>query len=170
MARLMGGGGGQGRWNLSVYHTVRFSENVVVAPGGPRLDLLDGDALSGGGVARHAIELEGGGFYKGFGLRFNGNWAASTRVRGAGLPGTSDLRFGSTFRLDMRTFVNFDQQGNLTKSLPFLKGGRFAIEIENLFNSRQRVTDASGQTPLGYQPDLIDPRGRVIGVEFRKMF
>ena len=97
-------------------HTVRFDETVLVAPGGPRLELLDGDALAGPGVARHAIELEGGGFYKGFGLRLNGNWAAPTRVRGSGLAGASDLRFGSTFKLDLRTFVNFDQQRKLVNA------------------------------------------------------
>lgn len=172
MGPMMGmmGGGGQGRWNLSVYHTVRFLDRVLIAPGVPELDLLGGDALSGGGNARHAIELEGGGFYKGFGLRLNGNWSAPTRVRGSGLPGSSDLRFGSTFKLGVRTFVNFDQKPKLLKSLPFLKGSRLAIEVENLFDSRQRVTDATGAVPLSYQPDLIDPRGRVIQLDFRKMF
>jgi hypothetical protein len=24
--------------------------------------------------------------------------------------------------------------------------------------------------PLSYQPDYLDPRGRVIGIQFRKMF
>ena len=161
----MMGGGGQGRWNLSVYHTYRFADRVQIGPAGPQLDLLGGDALTGGGVARHAIELEGGTFYRGFGLRFNGNWAAPTRVSG-----TTDLRFGSTFRLDMRAFVNFDQQKSVLKAAPFLKGFRMAIEIENLFDSRQRVTDAAGQVPLSYQADLIDPRGRMIGIELRKMF
>lgn len=161
----MMGGGGQGRWNLSVYHTYRFSDRVQIGPAGPQLDLLGGDALTGGGVARHAIELEGGTFYRGFGLRFNGNWAAPTRVSG-----TTDLRFGSTFRLDMRAFVNFDQQKSVLKAAPWLKGFRLAIEVVNLLDSRQRVTDAAGQVPLSYQADLIDPRGRMIGIDLRKMF
>jgi hypothetical protein len=42
--------------------------------------------------------------------------------------------------------------------------------VDNLFDSRQRVTDATGTVPLSYQPDLLDPQGRVIGLEFRKQF
>ena len=172
MMRMMGGGGrgGQGRWNLSLYHTVRFGERVVVAPGGPVLDLLGGDALTGGGVARHGLELEGGGFYRGFGLRFNGNWAAPTRLRASGAPGTSDLRFGSVFRLDLRLFVDFGRQKALMDISPFFKGTRLAFQFDNMFDSRQKVTDASGAVPLSYQPDYLDPRGRMIGVDFRKTF
>ena len=169
MAAMMGGGG-QGRWNLSINHTVRLNETVLLAPGGTRLDLLGGDALVGPGIGRHYLELEGGSFYRGIGLRFNGNWSAPTHVRSSGAPGASDLRFGSVFKLDLRLFANLGQQAKLVKAMPFLKGARIGVEIENLFNSRSRVTDANGATPLSYQPDLIDPRGRVIRFEMRKTF
>jgi len=160
------GGNGQGRWNLAVFHTVRFDETVLIAPGGPVLDLLDGDALSGGGVSRHSLEVEGGAFYRGFGFRFNGTWSAPTRVRSL----TSDLRFGSTFDVDLRAFVNLGQQEKLTKAVPFFKNARLSLEVDNLFNSRQRVTDSNGKVPDSYLPDLIDPRGRIVGIEFRKQF
>jgi hypothetical protein len=42
--------------------------------------------------------------------------------------------------------------------------------MTNVFNARQRITDANGVVPTNYQPDLIDPRGRVIGIGFRKQF
>lgn len=160
------GGGGQGRWNFALFHTYRFDETVLIAPGGPLLDLLDGDALSGGGVSRHSLELEGGAFYRGFGLRFNGSWSAPTRVQSP----TSDLRFGSKFNLDLRAFVNLGQQEKLVKSVPFFANSRLSLEVDNLFNSRQRITDETGTVPDNYLPDLIDPRGRVIGIEFRKQF
>ena len=167
-----GGAGGQqqGRWNLAFYHTYRFDETVLVAPGGPSLDLLGGDALTGGGVSRHTLEIEGGAFYKGLGLRLNGTWSAPTEVRGSTLLGTSDLRFGSVFKLNLRVFADLGQQKWLTNASPFFKGARLSLSVDNLLNSRQRVTDATGQVPLSYQPDLIDPRGRVIGLELRKQF
>jgi iron complex outermembrane receptor protein len=161
---------GRGRWNLAIYHTVRFSEGVVVAPGGPALDLLSGDALSGGGVARHALEFEGGGFYKGFGLRLNGNWNAPTHLRTQGAPGTLDLRFGSVFKVNMRLFVELGSQKRLTDISPFFKGMRLNLRADNIFDSRSRVTDASGATPLSYQADYLDPRGRMIGFDLRKTF
>ena len=165
-----GGGNGQGRWNLSLFHTVRFTDRVLVAPGGPVLDLLDGDGLTGGGAIRHGLELEGGSFYRGLGLRFNGQWNGPSRLKASGLPGTSDLRFGSTFDLDLRAFINFDQQKGMVEALPLLKGSRLAFVVENLFDSRQKVTDTGGATPLGYQRDYLDPRGRVIGIDLRKVF
>ena len=175
MARMMGGGGpggpgGQGRWNLSLFHTVRFSDQVRVAAGGPVLDLLGGDALTGGGVPRHALELEGGAYRKGFGLRFNGNWRAPTRLRASGAPGTSELRFGSVFRLDVRLFSDLGNQKALTDISPFFKGMRVALQVDNIFDSRQKVTDASGSTPFSYLPDYLDPRGRIIGIDLRKTF
>lgn len=165
-----GGGNGQGRWNLSLYHTVRFTDTATIAPGVPRLDLLGGDALSVGGVARHNLELEGGVFHKGLGLRVSGTWKAPVTVRTTSAAGNSDLRFGSTAVINLRAFVNFDQKEQLVKQVPFLKGSRLALTVDNLFDSRQKVTDAQGIVPLAYQADYRDPRGRVIGIDFRKMF
>jgi hypothetical protein len=164
------GGNGQGRWNLSLFHKVEFTNTVLVAPGGPVLDLLGGDALTAGGVARHGLELDGGGFYKGFGLRLNGTWSSPVKVRATRAPGSNDLRFGSVTKLNLRAFVNFDQKKKLVDDMPFLKGARLSLKIDNLLDSRQRVTDAAGTVPLSYQADYRDPRGRVIGLDFRKMF
>ena len=166
-----GGAPGQGRWNLALYHTVQFIDRVTLVPGGRALDLLSGDALSsGGGVARHSLELDAGGFYRGFGLRMNGTYAAATRVRGSGLPGSSDLRFGALAKLNARLFIDLGQQKKLTEAAPFFKGARLSILIVNLLDSRQRVSDQTGVVPLAYQPDYLDPQGRVLGVEFRKLF
>lgn len=171
----MGGGrgGGQpgaGRWNVSLYHTVQFYDRVTVAPGGPVLDLLGGDALNGGGVARHSLEFEGGGFYRGVGLRFNGKWTAPTNVRSSGAVGSNDLRFGALTKINLRLFADLGQQAGLVKDHPFFKGARISLKVDNLLDQRQRVTDASGAVPISYQPDLLDPKGRVIGIEFRKQF
>ncbi|MCW1427843.1 TonB-dependent receptor [Novosphingobium sp. JCM 18896] len=163
-------GNGQGRWNLSLFHKVELTNTVLVAPGGPVLDLLDGSALTAGGVARHGIELEGGLFHKGFGLRANGDWSSPVTVRATGAPGSSDLRFGSVFKLNLRAFVNFDQRKKLIEDVPFLKGTRLSLTVDNMFDSRQRVTDQTGAVPLSYQLDYRDPKGRVVGIDFRKMF
>ncbi len=165
-----GRGGGQGRWNLSLYHTVQFHNRVNIGRGGPVLDLLGGDALTGGGIARHSLELEGGTFYRGFGLRLNGNWSAPTNVRGSGLPGATDLRFGALTRIKARLFVDLGQQKRLLDISPFFKGARFSIKVDNVLDSRQQVTNQDGAVPTSYQPDLLDPQGRFIGMELRKQF
>lgn len=167
-----GGGNGQGRWNLALYHTVNLANSILVAPGGPFLDLLNGDAVGGsGGVARHQLELEGGAFYRGIGVRLSGTYNTATTVRGTGLPGSTDLRFGDLARFNLRFFVALDQQRWLAGGSPgFLKNARVSLRINNIFDARQQVTDANGQVPLRYQPYLIDPVGRFVEIEFRKLF
>ncbi len=170
---MMGAGRGGppgGRWNLSVYHTLRFTDRVTLAEGGPVLDQLDGDALTAGGVPQHELSFEGGAFKNGYGLRLNGTWAAPSRLNASGGPGTSDLRFGSTFKVNARLFFNLDERNELIESAPFLKGMRVALDVNNLFNSRQQVTDGQGVVPLAYQRGYREPQGRVIGIDIRKMF
>lgn len=170
----MGGGGdGQGRWNLAIYHTVNLDSSVLIAAGGPFLDLLGGDATgSGGGVSRHLVELEGGAFYRGLGLRLSGNYRSGTTVRGTGLPGSSDLTFGDLATFNLRGFVALDQQKWLVGDggPGFFKNARLSLSVNNLFDARQRITDANGVVPLRYQPFLVDPVGRFVEIEFRKLF
>jgi hypothetical protein len=162
--------GGQGRWSVGLFHTVQLRGSVLIAPGVPPLDLLNGDALSGGGTPRHSLEFNGGAFHKGFGLFAQGTWNAPTRVRASGAPGSSDLRFGALGKVNLSLFADLGRMPKLTKKARFFKGSRLALQFENLFDARQNVTDASGAVPLSYQPDYLDPRGRVIGISFRKLF
>lgn len=171
MGPMFGGGGSMpGRWSLGLFHTVQFQNEALVAPGGPVLDLLDGDALSTTGTPRHSLEFNGGLFYKGFGSFMQGSWSAPTTLSANGLPGTSDLRFGSTTNLNVYLFAEFSMMPKLVKSVPFLKGSRVSLRFQNLFDSVQKVTDASGVVPLSYQRDYLNPRGRIIELEFRKSF
>lgn len=166
-----GVGGRGGRWNISVYHTIRFAETIRIRPGLAALDLLGGAATgSSGGVPRHGIEMEGGLFLNGVGLRFTGNYQSGSRVDGGGLAGSTDLRFNDIATFGMRAFVNFDNKPKLTEALPILKGGRLRLGIDNIFNAQQRVTNEAGEVPLRYQPGFIDPQGRVVSLSFRKRF
>jgi outer membrane receptor protein involved in Fe transport len=165
-----GGGDGRGRWNLSIYHTIRFEQSVRIADAGALLDLLDGDAISGGGVARHGLEIEGGGFYRGFGLRASGSYTGATHIDGSGLPGSTRLDFHPFARFDLRVFADLGQQRSLVKAVPFLKGSRVSLRVNNVFDAQQRVTDANGLVPLSYQPGFLDPQGRLFRVELRKQF
>lgn len=171
MMGAMMGSSGQGRWSFGLYDAVQFSSRVLVAPGGPTLDLLNGDALnSSGGTARHTIETNGGLFYKGFGSFMQGTWTGPTRVAANGIPGSGDLRFGAVAKINLTLFANLAQQRKLIKQAPFFKGSRLSLRVENILNSRQKVTDTNGTVPLSYQPDYIDPQGRLIRIEFRKLF
>ncbi|PNU04979.1 TonB-dependent receptor domain-containing protein [Novosphingobium guangzhouense] len=164
------GGRNGSRWNLSVYHTWRFTDTILIAPGVPVLDQLNGDSTSAGGTPRHTIEAEGGLFKNGYGLRLKAEWNAPARVDGSGAPGSQDLRFGSTFDVSLRLFADLGRNEALVAKMPFLKGARLSLVADNMLDSRQKVTDQNGVTPIAYQRAYREPQGRVLGIDFRKMF
>jgi len=167
-----GGGDGQGRWSFGLYHSIEFENTALIAPGIPELDFLNGDASGqSGGIARHQVELEGGLFYKGIGARLSGKYQGPSRVNGNDLTGSQDLHFGDLVTFDLRLFVNLEQQEWLTGETPgFFKGARLSLRADNLFDTRQKVVDGNGVTPTRFQPALIDPLGRTVSIEFRKLF
>ncbi len=169
-----GGGGGGGRLSFSLYHTWHFTESILIAPGVPELDLLNGGATgSSGGQPRHEINARMGYTNNGLGARLSVDWESGTHVDGA-LNGTaggaSRLDFGSLATVDLRLFANLGQMPGLVKQHPFLRGARVSIGIDNLFNQRRDVTDANGITPVRYQSGYLDPLGRVVTISFRKLF
>jgi hypothetical protein len=165
MAAMMGGGPIGGRWGLGIFHTVQFANRVLIAPGGPDLDLLGGDALGTSGSPRHKIEFNANLFYNWLGLFAQGTWNGPY-----GIDGASNLRFGALGKVNLNLFADFGRQKKIVEKVPLLKGARMSLRIENLFDARQKVTDSAGAVPLAYQPDYLDPRGRVIAIELRKMF
>ena len=70
----------------------------------------------------------------------------------------------------MRLFADLGNQQALTDISPIFKGMRLAFQFDNIFDSRQKVTDDSGATPFSYLPDYLDPRGRMVGIDLRKTF
>ena len=139
--------------------------------GGPLLDRLDGAAAdgAGGGQSRDEIEAELGLSARGLGARLTANWKSATTVRaGPGSP-TGDLGFSDLTKVNLRFFADLDQQKPLLAKAPWLKGSRLSLSLSNLFDERVRVRDATGATPVGYQPANLDPAGRSIRFSFRKL-
>jgi hypothetical protein len=160
---------GQGRFNLSIYHTIRFQDEITIRANLPLIDLLDGGAVGGrGGQPRNEIQMQGGVFRNGFGSFLNANWREGTRVDG----GTNgqDLFFSGQTTVNLNAFLDFNQRANLLTKFPWLKNARVNIGVQNLFDSRLEVTDQAGATPLGYQRDRLDPQGRVVSLNLRKLF
>ena len=165
-----GGGDGKGRWNLSIYHTIRFDQTVRIGTTGPVLDLRGGDATGSRPVARHGVELEGGGFYRGFGLRGSASYTGGASIDGNGSTGASQLGFAPVATINLRLFGDLGRMPGVVKAVPFLAHSRLAFRVDNLFDTQQRVNDANGLVPLSYQPGFLDPRGRFFEVSFRKQF
>jgi outer membrane cobalamin receptor len=166
--RMMGGQQQQGgRWQMSLYHTVKLTDKVLIGPGVPELDLLNGSATGSGGSNRHLVELDGGLFYRGLGTRFSAKYDSGSRVTGGS---AGDLKFGDLATFNIRFFADFNQMPKVTENMPFLKGSRLRLSIDNLFDAQRKVTDANGIVPLNYYPGYIDPLGRYVELEWRKSF
>ncbi|QBX38446.1 TonB-dependent receptor [Brevundimonas sp. S30B] len=155
---------------FSLYHTWQLEDEILLSPGGPRLDLLDGDAINArGGARRHELELQAGAFRRGLGARLTVNWQSDAEVRGAG-GSAGDLAFSELTTVNLSLFANLADQFGGVNAPAWLKGARATLGITNLFDDRQRVRDAAGSTPISYQPAYLDPIGRVVSLGLRKVF
>ena len=166
-----GGGRGGGRLQFAVYHTWRFEDRVTIRDGLPVLDLLNGDSTgASGGLPRHKIEVQAGYFNNGLGARLSGNWQSGTQVDGGTAAAPQTLNFSPLATVDLRLFADLGNQLHFVAKHPWARGLRITLSAQNLFDSRQRVTDQNGITPISYQPDYLDPMGRTVMISIRKLF
>jgi len=141
---------------------------VRIRSGLPVLDYLDGEAADGGGGrSRHQVEVEGGWANNGLGARLSYNWKSGTRVDGGQ---SGDLDFSPLGKFNLRLFANLGERLDLVAKYPVLRGAQVRLAVDNIFDSKQRVRDAARLTPVSYQPDLLDPRGRTVSISIRKLF
>lgn len=160
---------GQGMFNLSLTHTWRVQDEVVIREGLAPLDLLDGDSISGsGGQSRHEVQLQTGLFKNGLGAFVNANWRAGTTVNGDTL-GSPDLDFSGRTTVNLFAFADLTQRTSWVERFPFLKGTRIGFGVQNIFDDRISVTSSDGATPVNYQRDYLDPQGRVFRINLRKI-
>lgn len=156
------------RYFVSLNHTIELENQILIAPGLAPLDQLDGQATDAFGFPRHSTRLEAGIFGQGVGMRLSGRYTGKTRLDSTGVTGAGDLFFDDLATFDIRIFSNIGELFGQNEGL--LKNFRVSLRMDNVFDGRRRVTDASGDTPLNYQPLLIDPTGRYVGIDLRKLF
>ena len=159
---------GQGRFNVSLYHTYRIQDEITIRDGLPVLDLLDGAATgSRGGQSRNEIQFQMGVFKSGMGGFLNANWKESTRINGG--DDASDLTFSDLTTVNLNLFADLSSRQAWVAKYPWLKGARVSVGIDNIFDQKLDVRNGLGETPLSYQPDYLDPLGRTFRISFRKI-
>ena len=163
-----GGFGSRGRLTFSLADTITFVDEVTIRPGVPKIDYLHGDAQGqGGGQPRHVVQAQAGWYNNGWGARLSANWRSGTDVDRLT---DGELRFSPLATFDLRLFANLGDQFELVEKHPWLRGSSVRFEVTNLFDTKPKVRDAAGNTPINFQPDLLDPLGRTIMISFRKQF
>ncbi|MEM6266335.1 MAG: hypothetical protein AAF707_02330, partial [Pseudomonadota bacterium] len=156
------------RYFFNLVHTIELENEILIAPGIDVLDQLDGDGTGTFGFPRHSSELQAGLFGQGIGFRLSGRYTGTTRLDGSSLPESTDLFFDDLVTFDLRMFANMDQ---LTGSKsPLLKNLRVSLRADNIFDGQRAVRAENGETPVNFQPFLIDPVGRFVGIDIRKLF
>ena len=162
------GGRGGGRIFASIFHTYVLEDSLQITPGSAPLDLLEGDAISDqGGTSEHRVTGQVGYAKGAVGAFLRANWQSETKFDD-GVNGP--LNFDDLATVNLRVQYNFGNNPRLLLKYPVLDSTRLALSIDNLFDAKQRVTDAAGLVPITYQPDLLDPQGRVVTLRLRKLF
>ncbi len=160
---------------ISVFDTWYLRDTLLVRQGLPGLDLLNGaptsviDSSVAGTQARHVVDLRTVFTYRGMGVLFSAAWHSATEVDGGSTATASNLYFSALSTMNLRLFTNLEELP-FTMQHSWAKGLRLYLGATNLLNTHQQVRDATGATPVGFEPGYIDPLGRIVSLGVRKVF
>ncbi len=153
---------------FAIHDTWFLRDAILIRDGLPQVDLLNGGTTtSSGGQPRHQIDLQAGFSASGFGVRISDRWHGATTVEN-GSP-ASDLHFSQVMSANLRLFANLGD-APAYRDASWAHGLRLVLAIDNVFNEHQDVHDGNGAIPVAYQSAYLDPLGRVVHLEARKMF
>ncbi len=155
------------RFSGNFTHTWQLSNKRLARAGLPEVNLLSGGVSGYSAQARHNVQGRLGLAHNSSGLQFNVNWNSASHITAGTENSPNDLTFHPLLRIDGSAFVSL---GDAFPGHPLLKGMRLSLNVENLFDAKQRVRDEDGLTPLRYQPYLLNPTGRMIGLSVRKTY
>ncbi|HEU5482597.1 MAG TPA: hypothetical protein VFU80_05855, partial [Sphingomicrobium sp.] len=162
----LSGSGARIQFNLA--HSWLLRSRLKLSDDQPETDLLSPTAIALGDVPRPRHQIDASLVFadRGLGISLYAQHRSASFLSIGTSASPNILRFAPLTRIDVRLFVT----GKRLTSLPLLEGMRFTLGVTNLFNSRERVRDLSGQTPLAYQPAYRDSTGRTVLLEIRKVF
>lgn len=162
------------RFTLALYHTWRLTDEITPQAGGPTFDLLEGFATDVRGLSpRHELSFQAGAFQSWFGARLTADWRSRSRTRSlSSAPMSTDreLTFSGYATVNVSLFASPAERLGGKNAPGWIKGTRVALNVTNLFNTRPRVVDENGLTPIIYQPAYLDPLGRTLSLSLRKVF
>lgn len=158
-------GDGRAHFYAGAGPIVRFTDQLLLRPGAPVLNLLDGDSITGSGTPRVTGYFYSGIGYLGNDLNIGGWYQSGQRVR-SDVP-ASDLFFSPIFKLNVRFAISvhhFLRKEDWTRHL------QVSIDVENVTDAHIHVHDRDGNVPNRFQPDFLDPIGRTVNLMVRKLF
>ncbi|MBB2185275.1 porin family protein [Gluconacetobacter liquefaciens] len=155
-----------GRIYLIATQVWRLKDDILLRPGLPALDLLNGGTIgASGGQPRHEATIQAGLYDQGFGVRLVGKWQSGTSAIASSA--ANSLFFSDLKTLNATVFVDLGRTPR-GSGMPWAHNLRLSLAMVNLFNTRIRVRNGTGATPAGYAPAFMDPLGRTITLTLRK--
>lgn len=151
---------------LTLSDTMRLSDRLTLTPDSAPIDLVAANSLGEAlRVPRHRVEAQLSATHSGVGLRANATWINGGRS-GVGLPG--EIAFSDRFAFNFRLFWFPAATAQRDGRDSWLKGVRFLLAVDNMFDGYQHATGPGGTTPLAYQRGYLDPIGRTVRFSIRK--
>lgn len=160
----------RGSMQISVSHTWRLEDVIIIRNDLPTLDQLAGD---GGGLPRHQMSFRLDGRYDRWGLNAAANWRGPSRIRrDLGQNGPQDLQFSAltTVTIKVSTVVNRFDAHPISTERRRSDGLRLELEIENLLDTRPQAKLGDDRLAPGYGRNDQDPLGRTLRISLSRRF
>ncbi|MFW7268092.1 hypothetical protein ACMAUO_08960 [Gluconacetobacter sp. Hr-1-5] len=155
-----------GRIYLIATQVWRLKDEILLRPGLPAIDLLNGGTVgASGGQPRHEATIQAGLYDQGFGVRLVGKWQSGTSAIASSA--ANSLFFSDLKTLDATVFVDLGRTSRGSR-MKWAHDLRLSLATVNLFDTRIRVRNGAGATPAGYQPAFMNPLGRTVTLTLRK--
>ncbi|MEO0612465.1 MAG: hypothetical protein AAFY83_04010 [Pseudomonadota bacterium] len=146
--------GRPGAIRASVYHRWTLEDQVTIRDGVAPFDFLNGAATGAfGGTPAHVVDGSVYRWNNGWGLYAGAQYRSGTQTIGP----NGTLRFSDIFRAVVSVSYEFNFSDAILDQVPFLEETRVSMGVGNLFDDVITVRDEAGETPLTFQPNLIDP-------------
>lgn len=124
------------------------------------------DRLSDTGQPRHQVDVRINLSRRAYGFDFSATWRSQSQLRAEG----TFLSIQEPILIDTGFSVEIDKLGLAKRDVTWPRHLRLSLNIQNLLNTRRKVTLPDGSTPAGYNDIEADPLGRTIQVSVRKQF
>jgi iron complex outermembrane receptor protein len=157
------------QFQIALYDTWRFQDDVVLRNGLPGLNLLGNDIISdGGGTPTHQVELQTTVSVQAWSANISAVWQNSTSAK-AGLLSQDRLTFQQGITVNLKLQINLADQHWLVSRIPWLRGS-LNLSADNLLGAHTSVHDANGIVPAAYASSYLNPTGRTFRITLRKHF
>jgi iron complex outermembrane recepter protein len=153
---------------INASHTFLLESTSIIRDGLDVINLLDGGAIGiGGGRQRNVSDASVALMRGATGVRLNAARRGVSFLRTGSVTAPDLLTYAPITKIDLRAFADL---GTLFPKIKMAKGFKLTLTMENLAGNRQRITNAANVVPASFQPAYLDPIGRTVMVELRKVF